>query len=549
MRSYNNGQRMVYRLCFLIGCLAYVALAVAQTPPPNMWFLNGNPPGTDCDINSVRYLAGIESCSRFYSCKGYTEESSTYMTDPGGNITGLLCDPTCCGATQWNAILCTDPNHVWNDEALTCTAPCPTNGTSAGPPSNGQLSSLCQGGCEVTEQRNMNAGPYQYEFSYTYTGEFCSASDPNMTPPNVDCGSGELGTFGCEWSSDDDPNVCDFNSQWTVIGSTYSCQCDQNATWNSDDLECVGPSTPQCDPGWTYSPVWEICIKDEDDNCPQDGYVKDANGVCQPPDDPEPECPAGTHPEGPDCVDDPPEEEPPPEPECPPGQTLTAEGACKDDQTDEETDDIPTCGEGFTLVGAQCISNDPGNLPNPGENPFNCPPGTSKINGVCVSGVLPQPPLPQPTPDPGDGTGGCLPGYIFNPDPPLCLPLETYAPSGDCDIPATCQSPEPTDCAIVQALHDIQCQSVGDPSELQDEITSAFGDNPQGWDTYTNDINLGLLDSTGYSGACPVPLTVNVLGSNVDISFQPLCDLALLIQPLILIGAFLLGGRIVIGGF
>lgn len=541
------GQRVVSRLCFLIGCLAYAAVAMGQTIPSNQYFYNANPPGTNCDIDSVRYLEDVGACSRFYSCKGYTEESSTYVYC-GSDICALHCDPTCCGASQWDLQTCPS-GQDWNPTSSQCQAQCPASGTSAGPPSGGQLSSLCQSGCKVTEQRNMDAGPYEYQFTYTYTGEFCDASDPAMDPPAVDCGSGLIGTFGCEWDSDDDPSSCDFGSEWNEANGVYSCKCPISATWNSNDLNCDPPPTPQCEPGWTYSPVWEICIKDEDDNCPQDGYVKNDDGVCEPPDEPDPTCPEGMHPEGSDCVDDPPEDEPPPDPTCPTGQTLTAEGKCKDDDTDEETDDIPTCGEGFTLVGAQCLSNDPGNLPNPGESPFNCPPGTQKVGNVCVLGTVPQPDLPQPDPDQGDGNGGCLPGYQFNPDPPLCLPLETYAPSGTCDQPPTCVSPEPTDCAMVEALHAIQCQGVSDPSELQDEINSAFGDNPQGWDSYRDEVGTGSFDTSGYTGACPIPLSVNVLGSNIDISFQPLCDLALYIQPLVLIGAFLLGGRIVIGGF
>ncbi|PRH83165.1 hypothetical protein C6N40_03095 [Arenimonas caeni] len=55
--------------------------------------------------------------------------------------------------------------------------------------------------------------------------------------------------------------------------------------------------------------------------------------------------------------------------------------------------------------------------------------------------------------------------------------------------------------------------------------------------------------SSGFSGgSCPAPVSVEVMGADVDFSYQPLCDLAVYIKPIVLAAAALMA-VLIIGGF
>ena len=55
--------------------------------------------------------------------------------------------------------------------------------------------------------------------------------------------------------------------------------------------------------------------------------------------------------------------------------------------------------------------------------------------------------------------------------------------------------------------------------------------------------------SSGFGGgSCPAPVSVEVMGADVDFSYQPLCDLAIYIKPIVLAAAALMA-VLIIGGF
>ena len=53
--------------------------------------------------------------------------------------------------------------------------------------------------------------------------------------------------------------------------------------------------------------------------------------------------------------------------------------------------------------------------------------------------------------------------------------------------------------------------------------------------------------SVSMSGACPAPVNVSVLGATVPISWQPACDLATLLRPLLIAVAGISAGLILLG--
>lgn len=67
-------------------------------------------------------------------------------------------------------------------------------------------------------------------------------------------------------------------------------------------------------------------------------------------------------------------------------------------------------------------------------------------------------------------------------------------------------------------------------------------------ETEDRDINLIEPVDLGGSGQCPAPLTANVLGTTVEMSFDPLCQYANTLRPLVLLLAWLSAGMIFIGG-
>jgi hypothetical protein len=75
-------------------------------------------------------------------------------------------------------------------------------------------------------------------------------------------------------------------------------------------------------------------------------------------------------------------------------------------------------------------------------------------------------------------------------------------------------------------------------------------DTPTAEDLSTQARNISMITpvAVGGAGVCPAPMTASFLGQNVSMSFDPLCQFANALRPLVLVLAWLSAGYIFIGG-
>lgn len=120
---------------------------------------------------------------------------------------------------------------------------------------------------------------------------------------------------------------------------------------------------------------------------------------------------------------------------------------------------------------------------------------------------------------------------------------------GSCDEPVECEG-DVMLCGIRQQIHDSNCQLAEHDSSEYDDL---FTDEPS--DLFTDDEDglenamSGVFNQSGSGSSCPAPLPINLGSTSTSISFQPLCDTAGLLNPLVLFIFSLTGLRITMRGF
>lgn len=118
----------------------------------------------------------------------------------------------------------------------------------------------------------------------------------------------------------------------------------------------------------------------------------------------------------------------------------------------------------------------------------------------------------------------------------------------DCDAPATCTG-DNINCSSLLLARSQFCAIFGDQDWLTSQNPTTDADFDRDLKDEATSIDLATeIDTAGFStGACPADLVVPVLGSTVPVTFAPLCDLASIIRPLIIISSLLMG-YMIIGG-
>lgn len=181
--------------------------------------------------------------------------------------------------------------------------------------------------------------------------------------------------------------------------------------------------------------------------------------------------------------------------------------------------------------------------------------------------ALPDPPVPalaELAPQVGVPVGD--PFYIgqdlpvgqpyTKPDGSTVEPRARVSPAGDGQVTIDTYEKPLTD-AQGNPIADPVPQDTPDvaPTESEcDKFPSSLGcsnlDQPSPESLGTENRNISLIApvSIGAAGACPAPLTASFLGQAVEFSFDPLCDYANALRPLVLSLAWLSAGIIFIGG-
>ena len=130
---------------------------------------------------------------------------------------------------------------------------------------------------------------------------------------------------------------------------------------------------------------------------------------------------------------------------------------------------------------------------------------------------------------------------------------DSVSGGGTCESQPTCTGKEPILCAILRQQWETRCALDGD-FETNSEIDSLISENdPSG--LYGDDIDLtpelnSVFNQTEQNASCPADrvMTLGTVGS-ISFSYQPMCDLADAIRPLVLLMFAFFGFRIVMRAF
>lgn len=386
--------------------------------------------------------------------------------------------------------------------------------------------------------------------TWTWTANTCTLPG-TFFPPGDPCpGGGELDAFGiCEWTSDDDPPPCPGN---TVPGGTNGhCVCPPGQEWVVAGQVCATPDPPDPDPPDDPDPIPPQEPPDTDDDGNPDNSDPDVDGDGTPnhsdpdvdgdgiPNDDDPDIDGDGIPNDDDASPDGAGQNPDGV-DCPPGTTYQS-GYCQCDGADE------------VIIGDRCVSSDPGDN-NTDTDGDGIPDGSDPdIDGDGIPND--QDPdsdgdgVPNDQDDQQTGPGSCPANYVVhqvNEETSICVPNPTVS-VGSCNEAPVCQGDQ-TDCAVITLLHENNCQWDADTSDIQDAIAGEFASDQAGFGD-PDQVDGGAALNIGTAGSsCPAFPNITVLGESIPIDAQPICDLAKLLSPIVIILSLVAGGRIVYGG-
>lgn len=119
----------------------------------------------------------------------------------------------------------------------------------------------------------------------------------------------------------------------------------------------------------------------------------------------------------------------------------------------------------------------------------------------------------------------------------------------DCSTPLFCDG-DAIDCAVLEYEKRQYCNLYGGITGGEDSLLDVKPENEVQKEVIDLSIQANDLDPTGFLGsACPAPITVNVKGTTLNFEYQPLCDLADLLRPLIIALGYFLSAIILFKGF
>lgn len=575
VHANRNTHRVLYLVLALIS-----SLANAQVDPedPEQWWTTvvnleahySQSPQSLCDLHfadlseDITHIFGaavhIEQEDVYYdaSIPRYVCVFVSVFDEPGGGYQpgdefvnyNRNVDPVICPVGE-----------EFNPVSEQCEVPidCPDAGTQAA--QTGPIDSVCIDSCRVRPEWPGQCNGNTYDYScvrYVYTGAECTDGPP--FPPNGCPANGEMNESGaCTWDSDPpncpgqtqyiDGNCTCANGGTMVPENGYSCE---NNLDDPDPFEPPGGDDPpdnyypdtdgDGDPNNQDSDIDGDGIPNtDDDDIDGDGFSNidddDDDGDFIPDsDDQSPQGPGESS--GPDTNN------------CPEGTTYQA-GYCQCDNVGE------------VIVGDRCASIDPTNPDNGTDtdtdgdgNPDSTDPdidGDGIPNGQ--DGDTDGDGVPDEEDDNQTGGGSCPADWMIhqiNDETTVCLPNPSVAVT-QCGNAVTC-SGDAIQCAQLQVIHQSNCElmdELQDDDGIQDAIDDQLSGLPDGYGpagVSGEEIDAtDALDYSSSSGSCPAPVNVSMLGGSIEISFDGICEFAVLMRPfLVAIGLFI-GGRIFLG--
>jgi hypothetical protein len=216
------------------------------------------------------------------------------------------------------------------------------------------------------------------------------------------------------------------------------------------------------------------------------------------------------------------------------------------------------CGAGCTRQGWRCNEAPPPNTYTPATDPDfaglpnpiptiapELPNAPYLPNGVPVDPPLFKPvdiPTASPYNEPNGATVQPRATVTPNPADPGTVQIQTY------DLPVT--NPDGSPVANPAPVNTTEPPKSSDQcADHPDSLGCSSLDQPSDESLNSKDISASIVPvSVGSAGTCPAPETFSYLGKQFSMSFQPACDSANMLRPLILAISWLFAGMIFVGG-
>lgn len=147
--------------------------------------------------------------------------------------------------------------------------------------------------------------------------------------------------------------------------------------------------------------------------------------------------------------------------------------------------------------------------------------------------------LPTPTPDGATST----PTNAISPTQP-----PTVTGGTDCNSPPVCTG-DPISCGLLRQSWESRCKLEKSqiPNDDNIDFSSFKNSNNDVFDQF--DYVMSMAGTAGNSSSCPAPIQIDLIGASpIIISFQPFCDIALYLRPIIKLLFFLLALRVLFRG-
>lgn len=373
----------------------------------------------------------------------------------------------------------------------------------------------------------------------------------------VECDPGYFDPFG-------DGNCVEMCPGATYNSATDSCDCDPvlaGGEWDGGSSTCVCPAGSYDLDG--------ACVPDDHDSdgdgLPDSGeppgceLLADCDGDGIPDGNEPPSCITNS-----DCDDDglPDGDEPPgcmQDSDCDndgipdgdePHPSCIRDIDCDDDGVPDPADPSPTDpdrdGDGIP-DGDDPDPDDPDN-PTPGGDTDTDGDGTpDPVDPDPNDPDNPGPPDPGDTgsgDDSGSGDETCLTGDFICPQfyqkaGCSCVPESLYTGSPNCSASASCTG-DPIACAVAGYLRKQQCA-------MQETAADGGGAEPGPGDMPSETVSVGDAvgsldtDLVSASGGCPAPRSIDALGESLQFEYDPVCEMAVMLEPVFLAFAGLWG--------
>lgn len=486
------------------------------------------------------------------SCAEFVTDRNAALAEGGCVICEVTGGPTSF-TTHGSCSSCSDPARFENvNTAETCGAneiinvfvydevndvvPCSACAVGFAP---NEDRSACVEQCDVNTQIENTDGS-------CYTCPETSTPDNGICLPDNPCRDDQISIGGiCQCPPDYAELLgqcvatdCGPGSITTITEFGYQCSCPENAIpLLGSDLGVVGCTTTFC----STNPDHWTCRDTDNDGIPDPDDTDDDNDGIPDPDDPDDDNDGDLDTLDPDHRNyNKPDQDQDgiPDPEDP---DVDGDGIPNPDDPDylEQPDLDPpdTDNDGETDDVDRDDDND--GIPDPRDLDRDGDGNRDDLDAI------PDPNTCDPSVDPScqGGGGTCVAGFNFNESTRECLPIRGDVQLGNCQNEAISCEGDPLECAAIQLRYTEYCENNrGDANAFGEDLFDGSEVGGAG----TEDVGFDTLVYDTDNASCPSPVAISIpnLAENIEITYQPMCDLATQLRLVFLFIGSLVGMRV-----